>query len=88
MKAPCVPRVHVGVLARPWGSRSCVGWYSAFFVELARFMALRGTGILVRRLAGDDIDQIGNDIDMSRQRLSATCASATKSRWRQPAPPG
>ena len=30
---------------------------------------LRGTGILVRRLAGHDIDQIGNDIGMSRQMV-------------------
>jgi hypothetical protein len=30
---------------------------------------LRGTGILVRRLAGHDIDQIANDIGMSRQMV-------------------
>ena len=30
---------------------------------------LRGTGILVRRLAGHDVDQIANDIGMSRQMV-------------------
>jgi hypothetical protein len=30
---------------------------------------LRGTGILLRRVAGHDIDQIANDIGMSRQMV-------------------
>jgi predicted transcriptional regulator len=30
---------------------------------------LRGTGILIRRAAGYDIDQIANDIGMSRQMV-------------------
>jgi hypothetical protein len=30
---------------------------------------LRGTGILIRRLAGHDVDQISNDIGMSRQMV-------------------
>jgi hypothetical protein len=30
---------------------------------------LRGTGILIRRIGGHDIDQISNDIGMSRQMV-------------------
>ena len=30
---------------------------------------LRGTGILLRRAAGHDVDQIANDIGMSRQMV-------------------
>jgi hypothetical protein len=40
---------------------------------------LRGTGILARAVQGYEVDQIANDIGMSRHRTSSTtCASAIR----------
>jgi len=39
---------------------------------------LRGTGILAHAEAGYDVDQIANDICMSRQNSSITWASAAR----------
>jgi hypothetical protein len=70
-------------LATPAGEALCKSW-RAWIAEMVKryewdfeegdllyptIHGLRGTGILIRRAAGHDIDQISNDIGMSRQMV-------------------